>query len=163
MPTTAKLGTTTFTTPSDRELAMTRIFDAPRELVFEAFTSPEHVPHWMLGPGGWTMTVCEIDLRPGGAWRFAWRHDDGSEMELSGEYREIAPPARVVHTESWGGDWRETINTLTLSEEGGQTKMTHTILYPSMQARDAAMQTGMKEGVSLSFERLAGYLDTIAR
>ena len=155
-------GLTTFTTPSDLEFAMTRVYDAPRELVFEAFTSTEHVPHWMLGPGGWSMTACEIELRPGGRWRFAWRHDDGSEMELSGEYREIVPPERVVQTESWGGDWPETLNTLTLIQEDGLTTMTQTIRYASKEARDAALQTGMKEGVSLSFDRLASYLETLS-
>src|SRR5687768_13172306 len=75
---------TTFTTPSDREVAMTRVFDAPRRLVFEAWTSPKHVPHWMLGPEGWTMPVCEIDLRPGGEWHFVWRKSNGTEMEMRG-------------------------------------------------------------------------------
>lgn len=155
-------GATTYTTPSEREFAMTRVFDAPRELVFAALTSPEHVPHWMLGPDGWSMTVCEIDLRPGGAWRFAWRRDDGTELELSGEYREIVPPERVVQTESWGGGWAETVNTLTLIEEDGRTTMTQTMLYPSQEARDAAFQTGMKDGATMSFDRLASYLETLS-
>ena len=102
----------TFTTPSDLEIRATRRFDAPRELVFDAHTSPEHLPHWMSGPSGWTMTVCEIDLRPGGAWRFAWRKEDGAEMELTGVYREVARPERLVNTESWGPDWPDTVNTL---------------------------------------------------
>jgi uncharacterized protein YndB with AHSA1/START domain len=162
MITTSKVGTTTFTTPSNREVAMIRVVDAPRRLVFDAWTSPEHVPHWMLGPEGWTMPVCEIDLRPGGAWRFVWRRADGTEMEMRGEYREIAPPERLVSTESWGGDWPETINTLVLTEDDGKTTMNLTILYPSKEARDAALQTGMKEGASQSFDRLAEYLGTMA-
>jgi uncharacterized protein YndB with AHSA1/START domain len=153
---------TTFTTPSDREIRMTRVFDAPRRLVFEAWTNPKHLPHWMLGPEGWTMPVCEIDLRPGGAWHFVWRRSDGTEMKMRGVYREIAPPERVVNTESWGGDWPETINTLILSEEGGKTTTSQTVLYPSKEARDAALKTGMKEGVSVSFDRLAEYLRTLA-
>ena len=79
------------------------------------------MPHWMLGPDGWTMPVCEIDLRPGGAWHFVWRGSDGTEMEMRGVYREIAPPERLVTTESWGGDWPETLNTLVLTEEDGKT------------------------------------------
>lgn len=161
--TTAKrAGTTTFTTPSDRELVATRVFDAPPALVFAAWTNPEHMPHWMLGPAGWTMPVCEIDLRPGGAWHFAWRGPDGTGMEMRGVYREIAPPDRLVSTESWGGDWPETLNTLALTEEDGKTKTACTVLYPSKKARDAAVGTGMKEGWSASYDRLDEYLRTIA-
>ena len=154
--------TTTITLPSDREVAMTRVVDAPRELVFEAWTSPEHVPHWMLGPGDWTMPVCEIDLRTGGAWHFVWRRSDGSEMEMRGEYREVSPPERLVSTESWGGDWPETLNTVVLTESQGRTNITLTILYPSKEARDAALETGMKEGASQSFDRLAERLRNMA-
>ena len=149
------------TTPTDREIVMTRVFDAPRRLVFEAWTNPKHLPHWMLGPDGWTMPVCEIDLRPGGAWHFVWRRTDGTEMAMHGVYREIAPPERLVSTESWGGPWPETVNTVSLVETGGKTTMTQTILYPSLEARDAALKTGMKEGVALSFDRLAEYLRTM--
>ena len=162
MATANKLGATKFTTPSDREVAMTRVVDAPRGLVFDAWTKPEHVPHWMLGPEGWTMPVCEIDLRPGGAWRFVWRRADGSEMEMHGVYREVKPPERMVSTESWGGEWPETINTVTLTEKDGKTTMSQTVLYPSKDARDAAMKTGMKDGASTSFDRLAEYLRTTA-
>jgi uncharacterized protein YndB with AHSA1/START domain len=162
MTTTNEIGATTFTTPSELEIVMTRVVDAPPALVFEAWTSPEHLPNWMTGPEGWTMPVCEVDLRPGGAWRFVWRRDDGSEMEMSGLYREIAPPERLVSTESWGGDWPETVNTVVLTEENGRTTITQTVTYPSLEARDAALQTGMKEGVSISFDRLADYLRTLA-
>ena len=161
MDTANRVGATTFTMPSDREIAMTRVFDAPRRLVWEAWTSPEHLPHWLLGPPGWTMPVCEIDLRPGGAWHRVWRHADGNEMEMRGVYREITPPERLVTTESWGGDWPETLNTLILTEEDGKTTMTQTVLYPSKDARDAALETGMKEGVSSSFDRLADHLRTL--
>jgi uncharacterized protein YndB with AHSA1/START domain len=162
MTTANKVNETTFTTPSDREILGTRVVDAPRELVWEAWTNPEHVPHWLLGPEGWTMPVCEIDLRPGGAWHFVWRRSDGTEMEMRGEYREVEPPERLVHTESWGGDWPETLNTLILSEEDGKTTMAQTILYPSQEARDAAFATGMTKGASISFERLDAYLRTMA-
>jgi len=157
-----KVNATTFTTPSDREIVMTRVFDAPRRLVFEAWTNPKHLPHWMLGPEGWTMPVCEIDLRPGGAWHFVWRRSDGTEMEMLGIYREIKPPERLVNTESWGGDWPETINTLVLTEEDGKTTMTCTVLYPSKEARDNALGTGMKEGWSQSYDRLDDYLRKMA-
>ena len=157
-----KPGVATFTTPSDRETTATHFVEVPRRLVFEAWTKPEHVPHWMLGPGGWTMPVCEIDLRPGGAWHFVWRRSDGTEMAMRGVYREIVPPERLVSTESWGGDWPETVNTLILSEDYGQTTITLKILYPSKEARDAALKTGMKEGVSLSFDRLAEHVRTMA-
>jgi len=149
---------TIFTTPSDLEIRATRVFDAPRELVFDAWTNPEHLPHWMTGPDGWSMPVCEIDLRVGGAWHFVWRRDDGSEMEMNGVYREIAPPERLVATESWGGDWPETVNTLVLTEEAGRTTVTQTTLFPSLEARDAALETGIKTGMTLSFNRLAAYL-----
>ncbi|MGD0758697.1 MAG: SRPBCC family protein [Candidatus Sulfotelmatobacter sp.] len=155
--------TLTVTTPTDREIVITRAFDAPRSLVFEAYTNPAHLPHWMLGPQGWTMPVCEIDLRPGGAWHFAWRHSNGTQMEMRGIYREVKPPERLVSTESWGGDWPETINTLTFTEENGVTTITCSILYPSKDARDAALKTGMKEGMALSFNRLAEHLGAMAQ
>lgn len=152
---------TTLTTPSEREIVVTRVVEAPRRLVFEAYTNPEHVPHWMLGPEGWSMPICEIDLRPGGAWRFVWRHANGNEMEMRGEYREIVPPERLVSTESWGGDWPETLNTLLLSEDDGKTTITTCVLYASQEARDAALKTGMREGMALSFDRLEDYLQPV--
>lgn len=157
-----KVSTTTFSTPSDREVVMSRVFDAPRRLVWEAWTDPEHVPHWLLGPEGWTMPVCEIDLRPGGKWHFVWRRTDGTEMEMHGEYREVVPPERLVNTEWWGDDWAETLNTLVLTEDDGRTTMTTTVLYPSRQARDAALGTGMNDGASISFDRLDRYLRSLS-
>jgi len=146
------------TMPTDREIVMTRVFDAPRRLIFDAWTKPQHVPQWLLGPPGWSMPVCEIDLRPGGAWRFVWRKASGAEMEISGVYREIQPPERLVCTEKWGPEWPETLNTLLFSEEDGRTTLTCTFLYPSKEARDAAFQTGMKDGASQSYDRLDEYL-----
>ena len=108
------------------------------------------------------MPVCEIDLRPGGAWHYVWPRSDGTEMEMRGAYREIVPPERLVSTESWGANWPETLNTLLLSEENGKTTMTQTILYPSKEARDAALQTGMKDGAAQSYDRLEEYLRTVA-
>jgi uncharacterized protein YndB with AHSA1/START domain len=159
---TAGRHTTTFTTPSDREIVATRVFDAPRRLVWDAFTKPEHVSQWMLGPEGWTMPVCEIDLRPGGKWRWVWRMTDGTEMEMTGVYREVAPPERLVNTENWGGEWPETVNTIVFTEEGGRTRTVATVVYPSKEARDAAMKTGMEDGWGQSHERLDAYLPTVA-
>ena len=153
---------TTLATPSDREIVITRVVDAPRRLVFEVYTSPKHLPRWMLGPEGWSMPVCEIDLRPGGAWHFVWRQTDGTEMRMRGVYQEIVAPERLVSSESWGGDWPETINTLILTEAHGKTTITQSVLYPSKEARDAALKTGMQAGMGLSFDRLAAYLATIA-
>jgi uncharacterized protein YndB with AHSA1/START domain len=161
MATASKNGITSFTTPSDREVVITRVVDAPRTLVFDAYTRPEHLRHWMLGPEGWTMPICELDLRPGGKWRYVWRRTDGSEMSLHGVVQEVTPPERYVCTESWGGNWPETLNTLVLTERDGKTTIRQTVRYPSKEARDAALQTGMKEGVTQSYDRLAGYLPTV--
>jgi uncharacterized protein YndB with AHSA1/START domain len=152
----------TYATPSDREVRVTRAFDAPRRLVFDAYTKCEHLQQWMLGPDGWAMPICEMDLRPGGAYRWGWRRSDGSEMEIRGTHKEIAPPERLVSTESWGADWPETTNTMVLAEKDGVTTMTLTILYPSKEAREAALQTGMKDGMNQSFERLEAYLRKVA-
>jgi uncharacterized protein YndB with AHSA1/START domain len=151
------------TTPTDREVLMTRVFDAPRRLVFDAWTNPKHVQQWMLGPEGWTMPVCEIDLHPGGAWHFVWHNTDGRDMEMHGTYREVVPPTRLVSTESWGGDWPETVNTLVLTEQNGKTTATLTILYPSIEARDAALKSGMKEGMVPTFARLDKLLASTAQ
>jgi uncharacterized protein YndB with AHSA1/START domain len=145
---------TTLTMVSDEEIAISRAFDAPRELVFEAHTTPEHVAQWLLGPAGWTMPSCEIDLRPGGSWRFAWQHADGRKLEMTGVYREIVPPERIVNTERWGPDWPETVNTMLFTEADGRTTVTLIVRYPSKDARDAALATGMMDGVERSYELL---------
>lgn len=115
------------------------------------------------------MPVCEIDLRPGGRWRYVWRKNAadgtpgcGPEMEMSGAYLEVTPPVRVVWTERWGPEWPETINTLELTEAEGRTTMTMTVLYPSKEARDAALKTGMKDGTDASFARLDAIIATFA-
>jgi len=150
----ASTGVTTYTTPTDRDVVITRVVNAPRALVFDAFTNPLRIPKWMTGPEGWTMPVCEIDLRPGGTWRYVWRKTEGEEMAMSGTVREVVPPERMVTTESWGPDWPETINTLVLTEAGGQTTITLTVHYPTKEARDAALQTGMKDGMDQTYARL---------
>jgi uncharacterized protein YndB with AHSA1/START domain len=162
MSETDSVGETTITTPSDREVVMARTFEAPRTLVWDAYTKPEHLRQWLLGPEGWTMPVCEIDLRPGGEWHFLWRRPEGDELEMRGVYREIVPPERLVNTESWGGEWPETENTVQLFEENGATTVTTTILYPSKEARDAAIATGMADGADRSYGLLDEYLRTFA-
>ena len=162
MATADKTGTTTYTTPTDRELVITRVFDAPRTLVFDAWTDPKHVSKWLLGPEGWTMPVCEIDLRPGGKWRFVWRKADGAEMEMTGLYKEVKKPERVVNTERWGPEWPETINTVQFTEKDGRTTATLTVLYPTKKDRDQALGTGMKDGVNVSYDRLDDLLRNIA-
>jgi uncharacterized protein YndB with AHSA1/START domain len=161
MITAARTGVTTYTTPSDQEVVITRVVSAPRRVVFEAFTDPRHVPNWLIGPEGWTMPVCEIDLRPGGTWRYVYRKNDGSEMTMQGSYREVAPPERLVSTESWGPEWPETVNTMVLTETGGLTTITITARYPSKEARDAALKTGMKSGMDQSFARLDSMLESL--
>ena len=154
MTTAPRTGETTFTTPSEREVVAARVFEAPRELVWKAYTEPEHLRQWMLGPEGWTMPVCEVDLRPGGAYRYVWRKDDGTELIISGVHQEVEPPERLVVTESWGEDWPEARNTLVFEEEDGRTTLTVTVLYPSQEARDAALATGMTDGWSMGYDRL---------
>ncbi len=149
---------TTYTTPTPTEVVVRRRFDAPRSLVFAAHTDPAYVPHWLTGPAGWSMPICEIDLRPGGTWHFVWRKDDGTDLEMNGSYVEVAPPALLVTTEHWGGEWPETVNTLELVETNGGTAMTYTIRYVSEEARDAALATGMKSGTSISYHRLDALL-----
>ena len=145
------------TTPGDRQIAMTRTLDAPRELVFDAFTKPELVKHWLLGPDGWTMPVCEIDLRVGGSYRYRW--SNGSmEFGTSGLYREVARPERIVHTEQMEGQPGEAIVTTEFTEKNGTTTVTMTLLHESREIRDMVIETGMAEGVGRSYERLAELL-----
>src|SRR3954452_21793452 len=120
MSTTNRIGDTMVSTPSDRVIVITRVFDSPRQGVFAALTDPEHVPHW-YGPRGWTLPVCEIDLRPGGAWRYLLRGPDGAELGMSGVYREIERPERLVSTESFDDYPGESINTVVLEERDGRT------------------------------------------
>jgi uncharacterized protein YndB with AHSA1/START domain len=158
--TTSTVGETTFTTPSEREIEMTRLFDAPRELLFEAFTNPEHVPHW-FGPRGWSLPVCEIDLRPGGSWRYVMRGPNGEEMGMRGVYQEISPPERLVSTESFDDYPGESVNTLMLTEEDGKTRYTVTVLYADKDTRDAVLASGMSEGAAETLERLAERLESL--
>lgn len=159
------------TTPSDLEITMTRTFEAPRQLVFDAWTKPEHIVHW-FGQGdeqlkGWSMTTCEVDLRPGGAYHFVWAGPDGEVLGIAGEYSEIEPPARIVSTELFDEPYRDemggaVVNTFTLEERDGKTTWTQTSRYSSREARDGALQTGMESGVAEGFVTLERYLQTLA-
>jgi uncharacterized protein YndB with AHSA1/START domain len=140
----------------DREIVMSRVFNAPRHLVWDAFTRPELVKRWLLGPDGWSMPVCEIDLRVGGSYRYVWRHTDGREMGMGGVYREIEIPERVVATEKFDEAWYpgDAVGTLLLVEQAGRTTVTQTMLYDSRQTRDAVLKSPMETGVAASYDRL---------
>jgi uncharacterized protein YndB with AHSA1/START domain len=144
------------TTPSDREIRMTRLFDAPRELVFEAMSRPEHITQWWGRLGdGYSVPVCEVDLRPGGAWRFVNRTPNGDLAAFHGVYREIAPPDRVVFTEIFEMfPDVESVVTALLTEESGKTRLTATVIYPSREVRDGVLASGMAKGAGISYDRL---------
>ena len=142
-------------TPSDTEITLTRLFDAPRHLVFEAMSKPEHIRRWWGNLGdGYSVPVCEVDLRVSGKWRFVNRHPQG-DAEFYGVYKEINPPARVVFTEIFAPfPDAESIVTTVLTEEGGKTRLTATSKYPSKEVRDMVLGTGMERGAALSYDRL---------
>jgi uncharacterized protein YndB with AHSA1/START domain len=150
------------TTPSDREIVLTRLFDAPRRLVFEALTRPEHVRQWWgLLDDRYSVTECEIDLRPGGAWRYVGRGPQG-EYAFYGVYREVVPPERLVFTEIYAPfPDVESVVTSVLTEEHGKTRMTVTALYPSKDVRDMVMGTGMAGGAAISYDRLEDLVITM--
>ena len=159
-------GTLKLTTSGDREIVMTRDFDAPRQLVFDAWTKPELVRRWLLGPEGWTMPVCEIDLRVGGAYRYLWRHlQNGTEMGMGGVFREITAPERLVATERFDQSWYpgEAVSTLMLVEQSGRTTLTQTVRYESREARDVVLKSPMEHGVAASYDRLEELLASSAR
>jgi len=151
-------------TQSDQEICLTRLFDAPRRLVFEAMTKPEHVKQWWGRLGeGYSVPVCEIDFRPGGAWRFVNRHPKG-EAAFHGEYREITPPSRVVSTEIFE-PFPDSVSVVTteLSEEDSKTRLTVTVRYPSLQVRDMVLASGMAKGAGLSYDRLEDLVAELQR
>ncbi len=150
------------TLPSDREVQVARSFKAPRALVYRAFTEPELVRQWMLGPPGWTMPVCEMEVRVGGAYRWRWRsNEDGTEFGFNGIFREVEPGERLVHSESYDpgttgqgmGDG-EALITLTFIEDGGVTTVTSLMDFGSKESRDAAVATGMTDGMEQSYQLL---------
>ena len=150
--------------PSASEVRMTRLFDAPRALVYEVMTKPEHVRRWwgQLGEG-YSVPVCEIDLRVGGKWRFVNRHPKG-EVTFYGEYRELNPPERCVFTEIFA-DFPDVVSVVTsvLTEENGKTRLTATVEYPSQAVRDMVLSTGMEKGAALSYDRLEDVLAALQR
>jgi len=146
------------TTPSDREIVMTRVFNAPRHLVFEAFIKPEHLKRWLLGPPGWEMTVCEVAAKVGDSYRYVWHRADGETMSLHGVCREFVPPERIVNTEHMQGFTGESLVTTVFAEQAGKTTLTTTVLYESRQVRDAMIKSGMERGVAASYDRLAELL-----
>ncbi len=158
-------GTLKVTTPTDHEIVITRVFDAPRALVFDAMSKSELLKRWLSGPPGWSMVDCENDLKVGGAFRHVWRGPDGAEMAMRGVYREVVPPERIVRSESFefGCDSQagEQVATLVLTERGGKTTLTLTVLYPSKEARDATIKSGMERGVAASYDRLDELLPSI--
>jgi uncharacterized protein YndB with AHSA1/START domain len=146
----------TLTTPSDCEIRMTRLFDAPRHLVFEAMSRPEHIKQWWGRLGeGYSVPVCEVDLRPGGRWRFVNQTPKGQLVTFYGEYREVAPPDRVVFTEIFE-QYPDTVSVVTavLTEEERKTRLTVTVWYPSVEVRDMVLGTGMARGAATSYDRL---------
>ena len=151
------------TTPSDREIAMTRVFDAPRTMVFDAWTKPELLKRWLGVRNGWTMAVCEIDLRVGGEYRWVWRKDDdGIEMGMRGVYREIVRPERIVCTEVFDDKWYEgeAVDTVVFVEKDGKTTLTETVLYDTKEARDGVLKSPMATGVAESYDKLDELLAT---
>ena len=144
------------TTPSDREIRLSRLFDAPRHLVFEAMSKPEHIRRWWGNLGeGYSVPVCEVDLRPGGKWRFSNRTPKGELATFYGVYREVTPPDRVVFTELFEPfPDAESVVTAVLTEENGKTRLTATVIYPSVEIRDMVLKTGMAKGAGISYDRL---------
>ena len=163
-----KLQPAQVTLPSGRQVVVTREFRAPRALVYEAYTRPELMKRWLLGPPGWTMPVCEMDVRVGGRFRWRWRsEEDGSEFGFHGEFVEVVASARLRHTESFdSGDTAEVMGeamvTVDLVERGGITRMTTRIEYESKEVRDGALATGMTEGMEKSYQLLDRLLEESA-
>jgi uncharacterized protein YndB with AHSA1/START domain len=156
------IGLLEVTTPSDREIAMTRVFDAPARLVFDAWTKPELIKRWLGVRAGWTMAVCEVDLRVGGAYRYVWRGPDMT-MGMGGLYREVVSPTRLVSTEKFDEAWYEgeAVDTMVLVERDGKTTVTTTVRYVSREVRDAVIKSGMATGVAEGYDKLAALLPSL--
>jgi uncharacterized protein YndB with AHSA1/START domain len=153
--------TTQVSTPSDLEITVTRSVRAPRELVWRAYTDPDLIPRWMLGPPGWSMPVCEMDARVGGAYRYLWHSDaDGTEFGLGGVHREVDFPSRLVVTQTFEPDMMgsESLVSTTFEEVAGVTTIVTTILHASREARDDAAATGMADGMEAGYQRLDSLL-----
>ena len=159
MTNNALADTFTVSQPSDTEVLMTRVFDAPPRMVWDAYTKPELVRQWLLGPDGWDMPVCDIDLRVGGRYAYRWSHPDEGEFGTGGEFLEVDPTSRIVSTESMEGFDGSSHVTITFEErgsgdQGGQTLFSMLQRFESKEARDGAVATGMADGVAISFNRL---------
>jgi uncharacterized protein YndB with AHSA1/START domain len=156
-------GTLAIAAKGDREITMTRRFAAPAAMVFEAWTNPALLRRWLLGPPGWTMPVCEVDFRVGGAYRYEWRNEQGQTMGVGGVYREIEPPHRFVATERFDEAWYpgESLITITFAEKDGETEMTTTMRYESTAARDGVLKSPMEGGVKQSYDRLAAIVEKV--
>lgn len=156
-------GKMTLTKLNDREIVVVREFNAPRELVFDAFTKPELIKRWLTGPPGWSMVTCDIDLTVGGAYRWVWKGPDGTEMAIGGVHREIERPERIVNTQEFDQDWTggEVIGTMVLTEDNGKTTVTNTLSYPSPEALDAALKTPMEQGMGMSYDKLEEVLELV--
>lgn len=143
---------------------MTRVFDAPRHLVFEAYTRPELLKRWLGVQGGWTLDICEIDLRVGGSYRYVWRRPGAPEMGMGGVFLEIVPPARIVTSEKFDQAWYPggAVGTLVLVEHEGRTTLTLTVRYDSQEARDSVLKSPMEKGVAEGYNKLAELLPTLA-
>lgn len=161
----ATFATLDVTTPSDREIRMTRLFQAPRDLVFDAWTIPALLKRWLHGAEGWRLAECTVDLKVGGTARYVWRNVDGRSMGMTATYREIARPERIVAVELFDEDWTagEAIGTVIFTEQAGRTTLTQTMLYVSKEARDGALATGMADGVEASFAQLDALLTAESR
>ncbi len=144
----------------ERQLVIMRSFNAPRELLFQAVTTPALLCRWLLGPPGWSMPLCEVDLRVGGKYRYVWHNEDGRSMGMGGVFREIVPAERIVCTEVFDEAWYpgSGLSTLEFVERDGLTVMTNTLLYESREARDVVLQSPMDQGMALSYNRLAELL-----
>lgn len=149
--------------PGDREILLSRVFNAPRHLVFKAMTEPELLKRWFSGPPGWSLDECEVDLRVGGSYRYVWRGPDGNPMGMRGVYREIVVPERVVATEKFDDPWYpgEAVGTMTLVEHLGMTTLSTRVQYESNEIRDAVLKTPMEEGVAYGYDRLEDLLTTL--
>lgn len=151
------------TTPNERQIAMTRVFDAPRNLVFDAWTKPELMKRWFTGNVAWELVECEIDLRVGGSYRWVWKGPNGERMGITGVYQEIVPNERVVATEKFDEEWYPggAVVRMDLTERDGKTTFTTTVTYNSQETRDMVMKTPMAQGFGVSCGRLAEFLKAL--
>src|SRR5262245_27957901 len=154
-------GTLKITTPTDCEVVISRVFDAPKRLVYQALTKPELIQRWYSGQGGWSLE-CNMDFKVGGAWRYVWRGPNGAEMAMRGVYSKIVPNERIENTEileygcgAWpGNESPESQVAWVFTEKDGKTTLTCTGLYPSKEIRDSVIASGMEEGIAVSYDRL---------